>query len=113
MPLLRRLDRVVPMTISVPIVWVSLEYLRADFLTGFAWYFLGHSQHDYLAIIQIADLGGVYAITALVAAGNGLLFEFLCRSEKIRSFARICRTRCQAGRAWAFSLLQLLSSSPE
>ena len=88
-PLLRRLDRVVPMTLSLPLVWASLEYLRAHLLTGFAWYFLGHTQHDFLPLIQITDLGGVYAVTALVAAGNGLLFEFLCRWDRFRAVARI------------------------
>ena len=40
---------------------------------GFAWYLLGHTQHDFLALIQIADLGGAYAVTFVVAAVNGLL----------------------------------------
>ena len=88
-PLLRRLDRLVPMTISLPLVWVALEYLRAHLMTGFAWYFLGHTQHDFLALIQITDLGGVYAVTALVAAGYGLLFELLCRWSPFRVVARI------------------------
>jgi apolipoprotein N-acyltransferase len=74
--LLRRIDRLrLPFALTLPVVWVSLEFLRAHFLTGFAWYFLGHTQHDYLAIIQIADLGGVYAVSFLIAAVNGLIFD--------------------------------------
>lgn len=92
-PLLRGLDRVVPMTVSLPLVWTSLEYLRAHLLTGFAWYFLGHTQHDFLPLIQMSDLGGVYAVTALVAAGNGLVFEWLCRWDRFREAFRIPASR--------------------
>src|SRR5262245_54098783 len=88
-PLLRRLDRVLPMTVSLPLVWTSLEYLRAHLLTGFAWCFLGHTQHDFLPLVQMSDLGGVYLVSALVAAGNGLLFEWLCRWERLRALACI------------------------
>ena len=53
-------------------------------MTGFAWYFLAHTQHDYLPVIQIADLGGAYAVTFLVAAVNAMLFEWLCRMARFR-----------------------------
>ena len=98
--MLRRLDRLgmPPLALTLPIVWVGLEYVRAHFPTGFpflksigshqyvgfAWYFLGHTQHDYLTLIQIADLGGVYLISFLVAASNGALAEWLMRNKKVR-----------------------------
>src|SRR5205807_1535656 len=69
----------VPLVVSVPIVWTALEYLRAHLMGGFAWYFLGHTQHDSLLVIQVADLSGAFAVTFLIAAVNALLFEFLCR----------------------------------
>src|SRR5947209_11043369 len=77
--LIRRLDRSTsfPLVLTVPIVWTALEFARAYLLTGFPWYYLGHSQHDFLAVIQISDLGGAYAVTFIVAAVNGCLFEFL------------------------------------
>jgi apolipoprotein N-acyltransferase len=77
--LVRRLDQStrLPLIVTLPAVWVALEYFRAHVMTGFPWYFLGHSQHDYLAVIQIADLGGVYAVTAAVAAVNAMVFEWL------------------------------------
>src|ERR1700722_13173287 len=82
---LRRFDRLgVPLSISVPVVWVSLEYFRAHFPTGFpflkplglyqmigfGWYFLGYTQHAFIHFIQVADIGGVYAVSFLVAAVN-------------------------------------------
>jgi apolipoprotein N-acyltransferase len=77
--LIRRLDRhtSLPLLVSVPVVWTSLEFARAHLMGGFAWYFLGHSQHAFLPVIQIADLGGSYAVTFLVAMVNALLFELL------------------------------------
>jgi apolipoprotein N-acyltransferase len=77
--LLRRLDRSTawPLTLTVPLVWTALEYARAHLLTGFPWYFLGHSQHDVLPMIQISDVTGAYGVTFVVAAVNGLLFELL------------------------------------
>ncbi|HYH63499.1 MAG TPA: hypothetical protein VD866_02265, partial [Urbifossiella sp.] len=92
--LLRQLDRVpgVPLAVSFPVVWVALEYARAhaptgfDFLpaglqqkTGFGWYFLGYAQHDFLPLVQLADLGGVYAVSAVVAAVNGVVADWLMR----------------------------------
>ena len=54
----RRLDRrtPLPLVVTVPVVWAALEFLRSTFITGFAWYLLGHTQHDFLPLIQIADL---------------------------------------------------------
>ena len=51
-------------------VWTGLEWIRSTFLTGFAWNHLGVSQHRSLAILQIASLGGVYAVSALVLLVN-------------------------------------------
>ncbi len=77
--LVRFLDRMtrLPLIVTVPVVWVALDFLRAHLATGFTWYMLGHAQHDFLPAIQVADLGGVYAVTVLVAAVNALLFEVL------------------------------------
>jgi apolipoprotein N-acyltransferase len=79
--LVRRLDRRtrLPLVITFPVVWTALEFARAHLLLGgFPWYFLGHTQHEFLALVQIADLGGVYAVTFLLAAVNACFFEWLC-----------------------------------
>jgi apolipoprotein N-acyltransferase len=84
--LVRRLDRAtrLPLILTLPVVWVALEYFRAHVMTGFPWYFLGHSQHDFLAVAQVADLGGVYLVTAVVAAVNAAIFEWLYRGGWFR-----------------------------
>src|SRR5262249_44663933 len=77
--LLRRLDRRtrLPVTVTLPVVWTALEYMRGSMGGGFPWYFLAHCQHDYLPVIQISDLAGAYGLTFLMAAVNGWLFELL------------------------------------
>lgn len=93
--LVRRLDRRtnLPLVLVFPTVWVALEWVRwglfggfflllrgspqHDLPGGFSWYFLGHTQHDLLEIIQIADLTGVYGVSFVIASVNALLFEIL------------------------------------
>jgi len=58
----------IPMVVAVPLVWVGLEYLRATLMTGFAWYFLAHTQWAWTELIQISDVTGAYGVSFLVAA---------------------------------------------
>jgi len=60
--------------ISIPILWVALEYLRAHLLTGFPWELLGYSQYANLHWIQLADLSGVYGVSFLIVLVNAILF---------------------------------------
>lgn len=56
-----------PVWLAVPIVWTTLEFVRSWMITGFAWYFLGHSQYRWSMLIQICDITGVYAVTFVIA----------------------------------------------
>ncbi|MBL8796032.1 MAG: apolipoprotein N-acyltransferase [Planctomycetia bacterium] len=67
-----------PLLLALPVVWTALEYLRAHLFTGFPWYFLAHTQHDFLLVIQIADVTGAYGVTFVVALVNAVLFELAC-----------------------------------
>ena len=49
-------------------------------MIGFGWYFLGYTQHAFPPLIQIADLGGVYAVSFVVAAVNGTLADWAMRT---------------------------------
>jgi len=75
-----------PLVVTFPAVWVGLEYIRSFLMTGFPWYFLAHSQHEFLSIIQVTDLGGGYAVSLLVAAVNALLFDVLYQFAEARRF---------------------------
>ncbi len=67
----------------VPLVWVSLEYIRTFLCTGFPWGLIGNSQYNYLHLIQISDIFGVYGISFLIALSNAAIFlVFLCLTGK-------------------------------
>lgn len=62
-----------PLVLAVPTVWVGLEFTRAHLLSGFAWYFLSHTQFEWNRLIQISDITGAYGVSFLVAMGNAAL----------------------------------------
>jgi len=64
-----------PLTVSFPLVWTGLDYLREFFLTGFPWGALGYSQSEHLWVVQSLDVWGVYGLTALLAFSNILIAE--------------------------------------
>ena len=75
----------VPLTLAVPVVWVALEYARAHVATGFAWYFLGHSQYRWVELIQISDVTGAYGVSFLAAISAACLAGLVPRGV----FARL------------------------
>ncbi len=85
---LRYLDRRtrLPLALTAPVVWTALEYLRSTFGTGFSWYLMGHTQHDSLGVIQIADLAGAYGVSFLVVLVNGVFAEALWLWPPLRGF---------------------------
>jgi apolipoprotein N-acyltransferase len=58
-------------------IWVSLEYIRAEFLTGFPWCLIGYTQSGYIHLIQIADIAGVYGISFLIMLANAMIYLLL------------------------------------
>jgi len=48
-------------------LWVALEMVRARLFTGFPWNLLGVSQFEFLPVIQIAAVSGVYGVSFLIA----------------------------------------------
>jgi apolipoprotein N-acyltransferase len=63
----------VPITLSLPVLWILFEFFRGFLLTGFPWNLIGYSQQNYLPLIQSADLLGVYGIGFLLLLSNCLL----------------------------------------
>lgn len=76
--LCRRVTRAgLPLWLSVPLTWTVLEYGRGTLLTGFAWYFLGHTQYRWTVLIQIADVTGAWGVSFVVALFSGVLTLFV------------------------------------
>ncbi len=63
----------------VPIVWVSLEYLRSSGPMGFPWATLATAQHALLPVIQIASITGFFGVSFLVALGNAIAVTLASR----------------------------------
>lgn len=59
---------------SVTMVWVAAEYLRSFLFTGFPWNALGVSQYASPVLIQVAEWGGVYIVSACIVWMNAALF---------------------------------------
>ena len=63
----------VPLVVAVPVVWVGLEFLQAHLMTGFSWYYLGHTQYAWLEMIQISDVTGAYGVSFVVAMASAAI----------------------------------------
>jgi apolipoprotein N-acyltransferase len=63
----------------IPALWVCLEYIRSFILSGFPWGLIGYSQYEYLKIIQISDMCGVYGVSFLVVLSNTAVFLVLTK----------------------------------
>ena len=74
------------MILFAPALWVGAEYMRAHlFFLAMPWNFIGHSQYQYLTVIQIADITGVYGVSFLIVMVNQLVAqgaEFLLKQGK-------------------------------
>lgn len=69
-----------PLFITAPALWVSLEYLKAH--AGFLalpWATLAQTQHNNLALIQIASYTGEYGVSFLIVMVNIALFEVIIK----------------------------------
>src|SRR5512138_1884020 len=77
-----------PLPVHLPVVWAALELCRNYLLTGFPWADLGYTQARTLPIAQLAALGGVYAVAALVVLVNAALAEALLAWRERRPLPR-------------------------
>src|SRR5437764_3129537 len=65
-----------------PALWVACEYARGNFFfLAYPWNFLAHSQHENVALIQIADITGAYGVSFVLVAVNELLSELIDRER--------------------------------
>ncbi len=91
-----RLRLGLPITLTLPVFWVALEFLRSFLLTGFPWATLGYSQQSFLLLLQSADLVGPYGLSFLLILSNATLAALLrCRKPRsATAFPRIALTVC-------------------
>jgi apolipoprotein N-acyltransferase len=65
----------IPLFLSAPLLWTSLEYAKSQLFTGFPWENLAYSQYLNIKFIQIADITGIYGITFLIVFMNALIHD--------------------------------------
>ena len=62
-----------PAAAALPLAFVPVEFARGHWpLDGYPWLSLGYTQHAHLGIVQLATLGGVHLLSALLATTGGL-----------------------------------------
>jgi len=77
-----------PLALALPLVWTGSEMLRAVVISGFPWFFLSHSLHRVLTLIQVSDLVGAYGVTFMVAAVNGAIADVVFATMASRRTGR-------------------------
>jgi len=78
-----------PLTVTAPVGWIAQEYLRSFIITGFPWFYMGHTQYEHLSAIQLADLTGVYGISFVIVTVNACIAEVLCMPHRRRRRRRV------------------------
>ncbi len=66
-----------PLVVVAPFTWVALEYIRSFFLSGFPWFFIGHTQYQFLPIIQVSDITGVYGVSFIIVMVNAGIVDLI------------------------------------
>jgi len=79
---------------SCAAAWVCVEYMRANLFSGVPWELLGYSQYSLGAVIQIADITGVYGLSFLLVFVNCCLYQ-ACRD--LPAAGKALRTLAPAG----------------
>ena len=68
--------------ITLPCLWVIIEFLKENIWCGFGWANLGYSQYLNIYFIKVADLFGVKFISFLIMMFNVLIYEIFLWLKK-------------------------------
>jgi apolipoprotein N-acyltransferase len=63
--------------LALPAAWTAAELGRERLGDGLPWLLLGHSQHQSIQVLQLAELGGAAAVAAVLVAANACWLEAL------------------------------------
>ncbi len=96
-----------PSLVTAPCIWTSLEFIRSYALTGFPWSSLGYSQYKFLPVIQVADITGIYGISFLIVALNGMIAD-ISITRKIRKEKPLYSSLSFVGGSICLSLILIL-----
>jgi apolipoprotein N-acyltransferase len=94
-----------------PFLWVGAEWVRGHLMGGFPWGSLGYSQYRQLAVIQIAELAGVYAISFVVFAVNAAIAACVVLPWR-RAAVGLALAMAVVGATLGFGTSRLTEASP-
>jgi apolipoprotein N-acyltransferase len=102
----------VPVYLLAAPVWVVFEYARGAVMTGFPWAFLGHSQYNFLPLIQVASVTGTYFISFLIVAVNGIILSLFARKSVSFVWTGVVAVLVASSLAYGFVRLQHRDAEP-
>ncbi|MBV2156145.1 apolipoprotein N-acyltransferase [Kitasatospora sp. SUK 42] len=89
----------------VPAVWVTTEYARSWHALGGPWALLGATQWQHPAILGLASAGGIWLVSAAVAAVNtGVLIALTAAHRRPRAVAALAAVLALAAGPLLFAL---------
>lgn len=91
-----------PLVVVAPFTWVALEYIRSFFLSGFPWFFIGHTQYQFLPIIQVSDITGVYGVSFIIIMVNAGITDLILYIAARRNTRNSSSLHRFPGRKFAF-----------
>ena len=70
-----------------PALWVALEWVRAQALSGFPWASLGYSQYLNRPLIQVAEFTSVYGVSFALVLGNVVIAQlfYVHRASRVEA----------------------------
>jgi apolipoprotein N-acyltransferase len=76
------------MLLFFPIVWILFEFaLSVSPLGGFPWLLAGYTQVEFLPVIQIAEITGIYGVSfSILAINTGIAWIILCRKRRLSTY---------------------------
>lgn len=99
-----------PFPLTLPVLWVALEFLREFLLTGFPWASLGYSQQGCLPLLQSVELFGVYGLSYLLVLVNAVAAEWLLarrQPHRRRPTTAVLVTVVLVAAAWGYGSWRL------
>ena len=94
-----------------PFLWVAGEWVRGRLMGGFPWGALGYSQYLRLPVIQIAELGGVHAVSFVLLAVNAAVAGCLVQGWR-RALAGVGVGAALVGATLGFGMIRLAEPPP-
>lgn len=91
-------------------VWTLLEWMQNWMLSGFPWQLLGYSQCANLPVLQLASVGGIYALSFVLVLFNAALSQALYY-RNLRRYILLPSALVLLAIAWGTHRLSALDST--